>query len=362
MLQKTDIVDPFDPSLIDVDIEVVNIGLLIDNLMYGRIYLKPEFQRASDLWTNVQKSRLIESILLGLPLPSFYFSEYVDKNDGQTKRQVIDGLQRLCALNDFVIKKTMRLHGLQFLKSYDGYSWDDLGTVGQLNFRSLKVTINTLRKSTPQKVQYVIFQRVNTAGKPLTAQEMRWALNQGEATLLLLRMAKNPQFLRATCNGVPNKRMEDLDYANRFLAFFLFLDQYAEYENLDDFMNASLEKVNEMTSFQIQYIEDMFETSMRACADIFGNDAFRKRYHYGERRRPLSKAVYDALSVNIAKLTKEQQQYLVEHKEMVTLEMMSLFANAKFAYSISTGTGKSQSVSTRFKMINEMINKILQNA
>lgn len=362
MLQKTDIVKPFDPSQIDVDIAVINMGYLLEQLSYGRIDLMPDFQRSGDLWKPYQKSRLIESILLGLPLPSFYFSEYYDEEAGQSKYQVIDGQQRLSALVEFVFDQSLRLTGLQFLKQYEGRTWDELGKVEQMNFKSLKITINTLRKSTPANVKYVIFQRVNTAGIPLTPQEMRWALNQGRATRLLTIMAANHNFRAATCYSVSPKRMDDLDYANRFLAFYLCYEQYSEYTNLDDFLNASLEKVNEMDQFQIDVIADAFSESMRTCVAIFGNDAFRKRYREGDRRRQLSKAVFDTISVNIAKLNTQEKQVLVDRKDEVKQKLMELFWDPKFGQSVSTGTGNVFAVSTRFDMVKQMINDILNHA
>ena len=95
------ITKPFNPNEIDVDISTVNLGSLIEQLENDEIDLQPDFQRAADVWDNVKKSRLIESILLGLPLPSFYFSE----DPVSQKLSIIDGLQRICAIRDFVLKE-----------------------------------------------------------------------------------------------------------------------------------------------------------------------------------------------------------------------------------------------------------------
>ena len=165
---------PFNPNDIDVDISTVNLGSLLEQLEYNEIDLKPEFQRSSDVWTSVQKSRLIESILLGLPLPSFYFSE----DENTNKLIIVDGLQRLCALKDFWIDKKLRLSGMQFLTDLEGFSFLDMDRTQIRRIKSMKVTLNTLRKSTPPKVKFVIFQRVNTAGEPLRPQELRNALYQ----------------------------------------------------------------------------------------------------------------------------------------------------------------------------------------
>ncbi|WP_165157838.1 DUF262 domain-containing protein [Parabacteroides sp. ZJ-118] len=143
---------PFDPNDIDVDISVVNLGSLLEQLEYREIDLKPEFQRSSDVWSRESKSRLIESILLGLPLPSFYFSE----DPATNKLVIVDGLQRLCALKDFWIDKKLVLEGMQFLTDLEGKAVGDLDRTQIRRIKSLKVTLNTLRKNTPPEVKFVI--------------------------------------------------------------------------------------------------------------------------------------------------------------------------------------------------------------
>ena len=162
----------FDPNAIDVDSSVVNLGNLLEQLETNEIDLRPEFQRTSDVWSPVKKSRLIESVLLGLPLSSFYFSEDPETN----KLLVVDGLQRLCAFSDFCITKKLKLQGMQFLTALEGVTYDELDRTQIRRIKSLKVTLHTLRKNTPQRVKLVLFQRIHTAGVPLTSQEMRNAL------------------------------------------------------------------------------------------------------------------------------------------------------------------------------------------
>lgn len=172
---------PFDPTKIDVDISVYNLGTLLEQLEYEEIDLTPDFQRSSDLWTDVAKSRLIESILMGLPIPSFYFSE----DEETPKLIIVDGLQRLCSLKDFWVTKRLKLKGLQFLTSLNGKGVDELDRTQIRRLKGLKITVNKLRKGTPPEVKLAIFQRVNTAGIPLNYQEMRNALYPKKATGLL---------------------------------------------------------------------------------------------------------------------------------------------------------------------------------
>lgn len=367
---------PFDPNDIDVDIAVVNLGSLLEMLEYGEIDLSPEFQRSSDLWNSVQKSRLIESILLGLPLPSFYFSEEVSEpssinfDDNETisnkskpiiKLVVVDGLQRLCTLKDFWIDKTLKLEGLQFLTYLNGMSVDDLERSQIRRIKSLKITLNTLRKNTPTNVKYVLFQRINTAGVPLNQQEMRNALYQGAATHLLKGMVALPSFKQATGNRVSSKRMTDCDFANRFLAFYLGVNHYKS--ELDAFMADALKQVNEMDDKEVKEIYHAFDDSMNVCYQLFGDKAFRRF----QPQMPtvflkVNKALFDVLSVSIALLSHKEQAILVENKNTFSEKMNDLFSNDDmFINSITVGTTKEPQVKYRFTRIKELINLILNH-
>ncbi len=349
------ITKPFNPNEIDVDISTINLGSLIDQLENNEIDLQPDFQRAADVWDNVKKSRLIESILLGLPLPSFYFSE----DPISQKLSIIDGLQRICAIRDFVLNKDnpLKLEGLQFLKNFEGWTYSRLERPEVKRIKSLKITINTLRKGTPRDVKYVIFQRVNTAGVPLTPQEMRHALNQGPAAVFIKELADMESFKSATNNSVKSKRMQDRDFVNRFVAFFIGYRDYTG--DLDMFLNDKMGELNKMSREQREDIRMAFDKAMECCHDIFQEDTFRRRYHDTDRRKPISKSVYDALSVNIAWLDDAQRRLLVNRQKRFRKEMIKLFNDEKFDSAISTGTGQKYNVERRFSMVKNLINEIL---
>lgn len=347
------ITKPFDPNSIDVDIATVNLGLLIDQLSNEEIDLAPDFQRASDIWSLTKKSRLIESILLGLPLPSFYFSE--DRYN--QKLSVIDGLQRLCAIKDFVISKTLKLQDLQFLHTFEGKGYDDLGRPEIRRINSLKITTNTLRKTTPNEVKYIIFQRVNTAGEPLKPQEMRHALNQGPAAVFIKKLAENEFFKKATNYSIPTKRMQDRDFANRFVAFYLGYESYSG--ELDNFMNIQMGMLNLMSEEQRLSIDVAFDKTMKCCYHIFREDAFRKRLSENDRRKPISKAVFDSLSVNIAWLSDEDRAELEAHSGLVREKFVELCHDDRFMKAVSTGTGQKYSVIGRFSAMKKMLFDIL---
>lgn len=349
------ITKPFNPNEIDVDISTVNLGSLIEQLENDEIDLQPDFQRAADVWDNVKKSRLIESILLGLPLPSFYFSE----DPVSQKLSIIDGLQRICAIRDFVLKEDepLKLEGLQFLKNFEGLTFSQLARPEVKRIKSLKITMNTLRKGTPLDVKYIIFQRVNTAGEPLTPQEMRHALNQGPAAIFIKELANMESFKKATNYSVKSKRMQDRDFVNRFVAFFIGYQDYMG--DLDMFLNDKMGELNKMTPAQRNDIRVSFDKAMECCYEIFKKDTFRKRYKITDKRKPISKSVYDTLSVNIAWLSDKEQHLLLKNAEDFKAGMIRLFNDEKFNFSISTGTGQKYNVEQRFTMVKSLIKEII---
>lgn len=349
------ITKPFNPNEIDVDISTVNLGSLIEQLENEEIELQPDFQRAADVWDGVKKSRLIESILLGLPLPSFYFSE----DPVSQKLSVIDGLQRICAIRDFVLEKEdpLKLQNLQFLKNFEGMTYSQLARPEIKRIKSLKITMNTLRKGTPLDVKYIIFQRVNTAGEPLTPQEMRHALNQGVAASFIRELSEMESFKKATNYSLKKKRMQDRDFVNRFIAFFMGYQEYSG--DLDMFLNDKMGELNKITPEERNNIKIAFDKSMQCCYQIFKEDTFRKRYDIADKRKPISKSVYDTLSVNIAWLSDEERNLLLDRAEVFKARMINLFNDDKFNSSISTGTGQKYNVNIRFSFVKSLIKETI---
>lgn len=353
------ITKPFDPSKIKLDIATVNLLALINELENDEINLSPDFQRATDVWDSKEKSRLIESILLGLPLPSFYFNE----DEGGNTRSVIDGVQRLCAIRDFVLGKEengertyLKLEGLQFLKQYEGLTFADLTRPDVRRIHSMKITTNTLGYETPSEVKLIIFQRVNSAGIPLTQQEMRHAINQGIPADFIRELSENPSFLRATANKIKTKRMLDRDFINRYIAFYCAFDDYDG--NLDNFMNEQMKAIKLYSEEKKKEIVETFEKAMDTCYAIFGEKAFRKINKNGDYSK-ISKSLFDSLGVCIAWLSDEERLELEHRKEDVRASLANLFKDDEFGNRLSNGTGQIKNVKYRFNKIQEMLYQIL---
>ncbi|MCU0518573.1 MAG: DUF262 domain-containing protein [Oscillatoria sp. Prado101] len=355
-LEKEDIItEPFDPSKIRVDTRPMTIDLVLSRLEYNELDLAPEFQRQAGIWTDIAKSRLIESILIRIPLPAFYMDA-----TNEDKWLVIDGLQRLTALKQFVIDKQLRLKGLDYLKEIEGKNYDEIPRNYQRRIKETVLTVYLIEKGTPPEVKFNIFSRINTGGLPLSPQELRHALNAGKATKLLAQLAGSQEFRKATGNFT-KKRMEDSELVLRFLAFTI--TPYTDYDAkiIDIFFNEAMAKINKMSEPEIQSLSAQFFRSMSAAHKIFGASAFRKISKQNRRRKfPLNKALFEAFSVAFSKLTEPEIKLLEQQKQdLIESFINRLDADKEFNTSISESTSKVSNVKYRFSTIENLIKEVL---
>lgn len=179
------------------------------------LILNPDFQR-NNVWKAKQKSELIESILMGIPLPIIYLFENT-KGD----KQVVDGRQRLTTIFDYLNNK-FALIDLNILKTEVSKKFKDLNTQLQSKIEDYQIQSYTIQPPTPETVKFDIFDRVNRGGTRLNNQEMRNALYLGKSTDLLIMLSESSEFLKATGSSLSSKRMKDKYIILRFLGFYLF--------------------------------------------------------------------------------------------------------------------------------------------
>lgn len=343
------IISPYDPSDIKIDHQNVNLGYLLEKIEYDEIDLNPDFQREGNLWDKIKQSQLIESILLGLPLPSFYFS-VDEKND---KWQIVDGLQRLSTLHSFWIEKDLELQGLEFLEDYT--KKDDLSRADLRKISGFKINLYVIEKETPKKAKFIIFKRVNTGGLILKPQEMRHALNQGIPADFIKELAQLESFKKATNYKIRTSRQEDRDFVNRFVAFYLLGYQNNYLGDLDSFLNDGMGQLDYLTTKERINLKETFNESMKACFEIFEQDCFRKRYDEAHQRNPISKSLYDSISVNIGWLNNDKRNKLIEQKNVFKTKLKKMMSNDKFHRAITAGTAQKNNVSQRFNDIKNLI-------
>lgn len=348
--------EPFDPTKIRVDTRKITIDLVLKRIEYQELDLAPAFQRR-DIWTNDAKSRLIESILIRIPLPAFY----IDATDDD-RWLIIDGLQRLTALKQFLIDKNLKLTGLQYLAKLENKTYDELQRKYQRRILETELTLSIIEAGTPPEVKYNIFRRINTGGIPLSPQEIRHALNQGKSTELLDRLAQSKEFTKVTNldKSKKSERMTDQEFILGFLAYSIYgYEKYKEFKSRDEFFVKTMQFINKQFSEEgLKNIENKFKKSMIAAYNIFGKDAFRKISEQTSRRYPLNQALFEVWSVMLSQLNDNDIELLKQRKNDLIEKLKYLIDNDKeFFESISQATKK---VETRFGRIENLIQEVLR--
>ncbi|MFB2978714.1 DUF262 domain-containing protein [Microseira sp. BLCC-F43] len=346
----------YDPDKINIVTREPTIEQLLRRIDEEALDLAPDFQRQADIWKPDVKSRLIESILIRIPLPAFY----IDATN-EDKWLVVDGLQRLSALKHFISDrsdKRLRLSGLEYLTDLEGKTYDQLERRYQRRIEETQVTVYLIEKGTPDEVKYNIFKRINTGGTPLSPQELRHALNPGKASQFLAKLAKYQEFQQVVdLSDSKKKRMDDREFILGFLAFTL--TSYKDYDgNRDSFLSQALFKANRLSESELDRIDNNFKKAMIAAFDLFGDDAFRKLSKNRKKKYPLNKALFESWSVNLSQLSEQEIQILKSRKsKLIERFKKSVDSDKEFLASISQAANK---VEYRFITIEKIIQEVLQ--
>lgn len=272
---EKEIVEPFNPKDVDIVSQPMVVSNIIDQLKYDDILLEPDFQRHPDLWNPKQQSRLIESLVIRIPLPTFYFD-----STGDDKLIVVDGLQRLYAIKRFMVldkedPDRLRLTDLEYLSEYEGKIFEELPANIQRRIKAQTLTAYVIRPGTPDKVRTSIFTRINTGGLILEPAEIKNSVYRGQAANLLKELAHSEEFIKATRNKIDSSRMLDCEFVNRFLAFYLLgIDQYPG--NLEDYLNTVMSRLQTESEHTLEICRRNFLKAMKYASGIFGDTAFRK--------------------------------------------------------------------------------------
>jgi Protein of unknown function DUF262 len=352
------ITEPFDPTLIRVTTKNLTIDLFIARLKQDEFNLAPDFQRKAGIWTPGAQSRLIESMLIRIPLPAFY----IDASDDE-KWVVVDGLQRLTALKNFIVDETLALVDLEFLRNLETKTFSELPRNFQRRIAETQVTVYLIDPGTPPEVKFNIFKRINTGGLPLSLQEIRHALNQGPVTTFLKELATSPEFAVATAGSIRDDRMADREFVLRFLAFVM--TSYSDYrsKDFDSFLNDRMAEINRMGPGERNQLAASFKRAMIAAADVFGNDAFRKRYNREHGRYPVNKALFETWAVNLNALSDEELEIVITRRQRVQALFMSRLQKGNdFDSAVSTATGDIRKVRLRFEVVKEILREVLNGS
>lgn len=347
-------VRPYDPTLIRVEPKMFSLRNILDMIDEEELDLAPDFQRLT-VWRPSQKSRLIESILLRIPLPAFYFAS--DKNG---TLQVVDGVQRLSTIYNFVRGKVVRdrfaLTDLEYLSDEVGNArFEDLkGSAWAKRIYSTQIVANVIDPQTPMRVKFDIFKRINTGGTPLNAQEIRHCMSGPRARLFLSRLSKNSNFKKAT-RGVLKEhvRMADREIILRIVAMHhLGLDAFLHAETMDDFLNHATQVLEDASDHTLGIIDRRFDRAMSLAFSIFGENSFRKWPIRVDKVYPINKAIFETLG---AILCETSPSVVVNREDIIVERFRHLCSyDQNFLRSISQSTASASNVFERREKLSKI--------
>ncbi|TSD67627.1 DUF262 domain-containing protein [Inquilinus sp. KBS0705] len=380
---------PFDPMKISIDTKGISMDTILRRIKQGTINLNPDFQR-NEVWTDEKKCRLIESLMLKIPLPMFYVS--ID-DDGNFN--VVDGLQRLSTIRDFVLGKSyletkdeslsgfgIKLKNLEFWgPSFNNFQFKELPVHIQNRIMETEFSFTIINPGTPEDVKRNIFKRINTGGVPLTDQEIRHALYVGNSTDLLKLLASKQTFKNATDNKLKANRMVDREFILRCIAFMIRdYSKYPKSGDVDTFLSDTMRIINAMPDFapsttkklfnerihrddiqidSLKMIEVRFLSAMKRTQLIFGEHNFRTSY-YGLRKTPVNKALFETWGAIFSKLESEEFEILVENKkEFINDYNLNYLSKDSFKQVVSRNALKQTSVIERHSKLNTLVKKYL---
>lgn len=330
----------------------MSIGELTTIYRDGEMNIHPEFQRFFR-WTELQKTKLIESILLGIPIPSIFVSQ---REDGIW--DVIDGLQRLSTIFEFIgelkdeqgNKKTpSTLLGTQYLPSLKNKQWendslDNSFTPAQrLLLKRAKLDIKIIKKESDADTKYELFQRLNTGGTPLSLQEIRNCLliMVNPAFYKWLReLSEFPQFKDCLIlSDRANDEQYDLELALRFFVYKnSTIEEIKETKDIGELITDKMLSFAKDQSFDYKSEADIFKSTFSMIYESAGEEAFKKYDRHQDRfLGGFSISAYEVIATGISKNINQyvQQPSIVD---TIRTKIKSLWENPIFKSKSGSGT------------------------
>ncbi len=345
--------EPWDPEKIRIHTKHYSLRQVVDMIAEDDIDIAPDFQRQF-VWKPRQRSGLIESLLLGIPLPSFYFNE-----DSTGKLQVVDGVQRLTTIFKYVREQDFKLGKVAYLHELEGMGYLDLATPFRRRLMTSQFVAHVIDPETPYRVKFDIFRRINTGGTPLSAQEIRHCMSDSRSRDFLKNLVDDESFVTATGGSLRrHPRMADREVALRFVAFRLFNTMiYAQHSGLDEFLGYVTSCLDDPDFGDLDYLREEFVRGMKNCHAAFGEHAFRKWPLNVNRMSPINRALFDSWGTVLADYDEIRVQ---EAAQDLTARARSLMTyDIEFINSISRSTGSVSNVRTRLDKVRAIANEVM---
>lgn len=317
--------------------------------------VKPELQRKY-VWDKVEASRFIESILLGLPVPSVFLAQ------SGSQKLIVDGYQRIMTVYDYMRgifstdKKVFRLSNSEKINArWRNKAFSELSTDDQRKIKSTTIHAIIFEQKKPENdgtSLYQVFERINTSGRTLTPQEIRNCVYQGSFNTMLFEINENKTWRELFGTEEADSRMRDLEYILRFFTMKTgdILDTESKQISLKKALNDFMKTHKEDSPADIQRFKDEFDTTVQLVYDHIGKDAFRN-YTRGKFSKKFHPAIFDAIMVAV---------FLI-HKQGIPLADVSeekhiaLLENPGFKEATSKRTTDVENVRKRIFLAGEML-------
>lgn len=348
---------PWDPEKIRVSTKSFSLRNIVDMIANDDLELAPDFQR-NKVWKPRQKSRLIESLLLQIPLPAFYFAEDVD---GMLR--VVDGLQRLSTIYAYAREESFTLRDLEYLRDETDKRFSELSTALQRRLMNAQIVVHVIDPATPPDVKYDIFKRINTGGDPLNSMEIRHSMSKSRSRNFLKKCISSPVFDEATGGRLRDHvRMQDREAVLRFVAFRLLpnISEYDQFGSLDALLtwaNTQLDDPNSVSDEKLESLFKSFEKAMKNALILFGQHSFRKWPNDTDRLMPINKAMFESWSVLLSDFDKKPLE--AAQARIVGLARQAMTDDAEYISSISSSTSDPRRVRRRFSLPQEILSSVL---
>ena len=317
--------------------------------------VKPELQRKY-VWDKVEASRFIESILLGLPVPSIFLAQ------AGSQKLIVDGYQRIMTIYDYMRgvftsdEKVFKLSNSDKInKRWRNKAFSELSIDDQRKIKSTTIHAIIFEQKKPENDDtslYQIFERINTSGRTLTPQEIRNCVYQGSFNTMLFELNENPTWRKLFGTKTPDSRMRDIEYILRFFVMKTSdilgseSKQISLKKSLNDFMDSHKNDRPEI----IQEFKSEFEKTICLIDKYIGNLAFRN-YTRNNFSRKFHPAIFDAITVSV---------FLIDNKgysftNVSTDKHKLLLNNVEFKEAISNRTTDIANIKKRICLAAEVL-------
>lgn len=351
--KESSVLDPDEPALKDRKVITQPYDLVVeslsDQIKGGTIFLRPlndrpNFQRQY-VWTDVLASKLIESILLNVPIPPCYLSQ----ND-EFELDVIDGQQRLYSIYRF-LDNQFALTPLEVLKEFSGKRFHELPTKTQRQLKTHTLRCVLITNESHPDIKFDVFERLNTNTVPLNAQELRNCVYRGALNSMLGEASKYAPWLEILRRKHPDNRLRDEELILRFFAFdILKLNSYRTPQK--HWLNDAAKAGQKYSNDKIDYLLDRWRDTIDVCLVWFKpGECFRRA-----AAKPLNRALFDLVTSSAKDLTKEKAESVRERFRKAYADLEN---DEEFQDLISRAVDHTSRTKRRFEIWGEQMRGIL---